>query len=247
MRNKPEDNTRYDTHRNSAVRKTTFGSIQVNKNQKGNPLLPSLKRVSYTFNDKVKDVDYLVNSHCVAIFLSVKYHKLHPEYIYNKLKKLRYNRNSNNSEILKVVLLVLDTDANVDDSVREMNKMCLFNDLSLVVCSNYEQAAEYLTCLKSCESNANAAKRLIKGGQSEAASKNEDMAKDADYYARVVDTLTSVQRINKTDSINLISKFGSMADLCAGATEETLGEVQGMGRVKVEQLLSVINEPFVYK
>jgi DNA excision repair protein ERCC-1 len=64
--------------------------IVINEKQRGNPLLKLIKNVSYQFH---KDVipDYIMSSSC-CIFLSVKYHLLHPKvnnqaliykYIYN--------------------------------------------------------------------------------------------------------------------------------------------------------------------
>ncbi|ODV84115.1 hypothetical protein CANARDRAFT_184162, partial [[Candida] arabinofermentans NRRL YB-2248] len=226
-----------DAARYTNLRKQTFRSIQVNRAQNGNPLLQQLKQVTFEFNSKVKDVDYLLNSHCVVLFLSLKYHKLHPEYIYNKLKKVTYSPNT--KQISRVLMVLVDIE-NTADSIRELNKLCLLNELNLILAWSFQQCADYLTYLKQCELNIG--NSLIKGSN-----KSDDITNDANYYQRVIDVLTSVKSINKTDSIKLISKFGNFKNLCEHSTEQTLNEVQGMGQTKIDQLLQVINDPFIYK
>ncbi|VEU22779.1 DEKNAAC103825 [Brettanomyces naardenensis] len=227
----------YEATRHVNLRKQTFRSIQVKKNQNGNPLLSSLTNVSYEFNGRIHDVDYLINSHCFALFLSVKYHKLHPEYIYHRIKKIGYN--PNNKSMVRVLLALVDVE-NADDAMRELNKLCMFNNMTLVTAWSFEQCADYLTALKQCEMNAG--KTLIQGNLR----RNDDMSDDGNYYERVVEVLTSVRTVNKTDAVNMISRFGSMRELCQNANEENLQDVPGVGGQKVGRLLKVINEPFVY-
>lgn len=238
IRTSAADNAKYEAARHTKVQKKTFRSIQVNKNQNGNPLLSSLKDVSYEFNGRIRDVDYLVNSHCTVIFLSLKYHKLHPEYVYHRVKKSTYN--SRNQRMIRVLLALVDVE-NADDSMRELNKLCLFNDITLVTSWSFEQCAEYISALKQSETNAG--KSIIQG----TLQRNDDMSSDSNFYERAVETLTSIRTINKSDAVNLLSKFGSMGQLFQRANAENLAEVQGMGPNKIRQLLKVINEPFVYR
>ncbi|ODV72456.1 DNA repair protein RAD10 [Cyberlindnera jadinii NRRL Y-1542] len=62
-------------------------SLNVNSRQKQNPLMSSLTNVNYIFVEQRNVYDFLVNGRDV-IFLSLKYHKLHPEYIQNRMKPL---------------------------------------------------------------------------------------------------------------------------------------------------------------
>ncbi|QPG74655.1 hypothetical protein FOA43_001987 [Brettanomyces nanus] len=227
----------YEATKHVNLRKQTFSSIQVNKNQNGNPLISSLTDVSYQFNGRIHDVDYLVNSHCFVVFLSVKYHKLHPEYIYHRIKKIGYN--PNNKNMLRILLALVDVD-NAADSMRELNKLCVFNHLTLIAAWSFEQCADYLTTLKQCEMNAG--KTLIQGNLK----RIDDMSDDSNYYERVVEVLTSIRSINKTDAVNLVARFGSFRGLCEQANEANLQEVPGMGKHKIEVLSKVIREAFVY-
>ncbi|KAG7842426.1 hypothetical protein KL942_001164 [Ogataea angusta] len=237
IRGSNQEDKLVDSAKYTTLKKQTFSAIQINQNQTGNPLLQSLKQVAYEFNAKVKDVDYLINSHCVVVFLSLRYHKLHPEYIYNKIKKITYN--GSNRRLNRILMVLVDVD-NSNDSIRELNKLCLFNELNLVLAWSFQQCADYLTFLKQCELNVG--NQLIKG-----AAKTDSIAGDADYYQRIVDMMTSIRSINKTDSVKLISRFKNFKSLCEEANEYNLEEISGMGHNKIERLLKVINDPFIYK
>lgn len=112
-------------------------SISVNKTQTGNPLLQNIVNVNWTYVESRNPYDYLVKNRQV-IFLSLKYHKLHPEYIQNKMKPL-LRKNA-------ILLTVVDIE-NSESILREINKICLFNEFTLLLAFNFEQAAKYLTYL----------------------------------------------------------------------------------------------------
>lgn len=61
-------------------------SILVSTRQKGNPILQWIKSLPYEYSDI--PADYVLGATTCALFLSLKYHRLHPEYIYSRLKAL---------------------------------------------------------------------------------------------------------------------------------------------------------------
>lgn len=63
------------------------GSIQVNSKQRGNPVLKSIRSVPWEFNDQIIP-DYVIGQYVCAMFLSVRYHTLNPDYIHDRLKEL---------------------------------------------------------------------------------------------------------------------------------------------------------------
>ncbi|GMM35461.1 DNA repair protein [Saccharomycopsis crataegensis] len=238
--------------------KDVVSKIAVNPSQKGNPLLQSLKNIPYEFTSIVK-TDYLINNSISVIFLSLKYHKLRPDYIYERLKKIGTsslvdnNNNNNNNKgqkttrndsQLRVLLLVLDADNNYWDSLQELTRLCVFNNFTLLAAWNYEEAGEYISLLKSLDSTptykvqGNVTKDkfdIIKGIQKE------------DYYSRLLDTLTSVRSINKTDVSKVASsgKFRNFKDLVNDDGEQ-LELIEGFGNVKIKRFKNAINEPFLY-
>lgn len=119
-------------------------SLNVNSRQKQNPLMSSLTNVNYIFVEQRNVYDFLVNGRDV-IFLSLKYHKLHPEYIQNRMKPLM-KKNA-------ILLCVVDVE-NSDSLLREINKLCLYSDFTLLLAFTYEQAAKYLTYLATSTKSA---------------------------------------------------------------------------------------------
>ncbi|ONH64963.1 DNA repair protein RAD10 [Cyberlindnera fabianii] len=109
--------------------------ISVNKSQEGNPLLQAIKNVNWAYAEARNPYDYLVNNREV-IFLSLRYHKLHPEYIGNRMKALM-RRNA-------ILLTVVDVE-NSEQIIRELNKLCLFNEFTLILAFTFEQAGKYIS------------------------------------------------------------------------------------------------------
>lgn len=54
--------------------------------QKGNPLLKFVKNVPWEYSDIVPD--YVMGPTACALFLSLRYHQLNPDYIHDRLKLL---------------------------------------------------------------------------------------------------------------------------------------------------------------
>lgn len=61
-------------------------SLLVNPKQKGNPLLRSIKNVPWEYHNIVPD--YQMGRTVCALFLSLRYHNLNPDYIHERLKQL---------------------------------------------------------------------------------------------------------------------------------------------------------------
>lgn len=61
-------------------------TLLVNPKQKGNPLLRSIKNVPWEYDDIVPD--YQMGRTVCALFLSLRYHNLNPDYIHERLKQL---------------------------------------------------------------------------------------------------------------------------------------------------------------
>lgn len=114
-------------------------SISVNKSQTGNPLLKHIINVNWSYVESRNVYDYMTSNREI-IFLSMKYHKLHPEYIGVKMKPLVKKD--------AILLVVVDVE-NTETIMKEINKVCLYNEFTLLVAFSFEQAAKYLTSLAS--------------------------------------------------------------------------------------------------
>jgi DNA excision repair protein ERCC-1 len=154
----------------------------------------------------------------------LKYHRLHPEYIYTRIRNLqgRYS--------LRILLTIVDI-PNHEDSLRELSKTSLVNNVTLVLCWSAAEAARYLELYKSYE-HANFA--AIKGAQA------------TSYADKLVEFVTVPRSVNKTDAVALVSTFGSLK-AAINADPETIGVIGGWGEKKVKAWTKAIEEPFRVK
>ncbi|ROV91070.1 hypothetical protein VMCG_09583 [Cytospora schulzeri] len=177
-------------------------AILVSPRQKGNPVLACLKSLPW----------------------DLKYHRLHPEYIYTRIRNLqgRYN--------LRVLLAMVDI-PNHEDALRELSKTSLVNNVTLVLCWSAAEAARYLELYKSYEHASFAA---IRGAQA------------STYAERLVEFVTVPRSVNKADAVALVSTFGSLRQ-AVNADPETIGVVGGWGEKKVKAWCAAVEEPFRVK
>ncbi|KAH3674645.1 hypothetical protein WICMUC_003191 [Wickerhamomyces mucosus] len=116
---------------------SNLSGIKVNKNQQGNPILEFVKNVNWEYVERRNSYDYLVNGRQI-MYLSLKYHKLHPEHINLKMKGL----------MKKNAILLCQVDVTNNDTIlREINKVCLYNEITLLLSFTHEQSGKYLTFL----------------------------------------------------------------------------------------------------
>ncbi|KAF7895866.1 hypothetical protein EAF00_005881 [Botryotinia globosa] len=203
-----------------AIASRSSGStIQVSLRQKGNPILTNLKSFPWEYSDIL--ADYVLGTTTCALFLSLKYHRLHPEYIYNRIKGLQGKYN------LRVLLTMVDI-GNHEESLKELSKTSLVNNVTVMLCWSAPEAARYLELYKSYE-HANAS--AIKGVESKS------------YGDKMVDFITVPRSINKRDAVALVDAFGSIRG-AINARPEEIAVVDGWGEKKVRKWCGVVDEPF---
>ncbi|GJJ68983.1 DNA excision repair protein ERCC-1 [Entomortierella parvispora] len=194
-------------------------TIVVKSSQRGNPLLPFIRNVPYEFGDIAPD--YVVGLTSCILFLSIRYHRLHPEYIFNRLAAL------GKSFVLRIILILVDVDTH-QQAIRELTRVSLVNDFTIVCAWSSEEAARYIETFKAYENKApDAIKERVEN----------------DYLSKLTDCLTQVQSINKTDVVTLSSTFGSFKNIMNATTEE-LGLLPGFGERKVKRLQDAFDQPF---
>ncbi|KAH8170855.1 binding domain of DNA repair protein ercc1 (rad10/Swi10) domain-containing protein [Sarocladium implicatum] len=198
----------------------TGSTILVSPRQRGNPVLTNIKKMPWEYSDI--PADFVMGATTCALFLSLKYHRLHPEYIYTRIRNLQGKYN------LRVLLTMVDI-PNHEDPLRELSKTSLVNNVSLILCWSAAEAAHYLELYKSHEHNASFA--AIKGQQS------------SGYADRLTDFVTVPRSLNKSDAVALVANFGSLRN-AVNAEPEVLGMIGGWGGVKVKRWTKAVEEPF---
>ncbi|GAP88407.1 putative DNA excision repair protein ERCC-1 [Rosellinia necatrix] len=199
--------------------RSSGSSILVSPRQKGNPVLAALRTVPWEYSDI--PADYGLGLTSCALFLSLKYHRLHPEYIYTRIRNLQGKYN------LRILLTMVDI-PNHEDSLRELSKTSLVNNVTVILCWSAAEAARYLELYKSYE---HASFSAIKGQQA------------TGYAEKLAEFVTVPRGINKADAISLVSSFGSIKN-AVNADPEQVAIIGGWGEKKVKRWCSVVEEPF---
>ncbi|TKX23917.1 mating-type switching protein-like protein [Elsinoe australis] len=199
--------------------KPSASVILVSPRQKGNPALNNIRSVGWEYSDI--PADFVLGSTTCALFLSLKYHRLHPEYIYTRIKSLggRYN--------LRIILTLVDIE-NHEEPLKELSKTSLINNVTVILCWSSQEAGRYLELYKNYE---HAAPTSIKGIQS------------TTYSDQLVDFVTVPRGINKTDAVSLVATFGSIRT-AINARPEEIAFISGWGEKKVQRWCKTVREPF---
>lgn len=194
-------------------------AILVSTRQKGNPVLNHIRSLPWEYSDT--PADYVLGTTTCALFLSLKYHRLHPEYVYSRIRGLvgKYN--------LRLLLTMVDID-NHEEALRELSKTSMVNDLTIMLCWSAQEAGRYLELYKSFE---NASPQSIRAHQA------------SSYKESVTEFITTPRNINKTDAASLLSNFGTLR-AAINAQPEELALIPGWGEKKVKAWCSTVRDNF---
>lgn len=198
-----------------------LNSLVVSPRQKGNPLLQHIRNIPWKYGDI--NADYVTGATSCVLFLSLKYHRLHPEYIYTRMKKLGRDFE------LRIILVLVDVE-NQAESMRELSKTSMYNDFTVVACWSSVEAANYLSQLKLMETSSPAA---IQGIVKE------------DYNSQLIEVMGKIRGINKNDAISLVTYFGSFKNAVLQGGEN-IEMIPGWGETKAKRFKAAVTEPFVF-
>jgi DNA excision repair protein ERCC-1 len=178
--------------------------------------LPPIHALLYNFTERKPSTDTSAKRNH-----SLKYHRLHPEYIYTRIRNLQGKYN------LRILLTLVDI-PNHEDALRELSKTSLVNNVTVILAWSAAEAARYLELYKSYE---HAGFSAIRGQQA------------TGYAERLVEFVTAPRNINKADAVALVSTFGSLRH-AVNADPEQVGVVGGWGEKKVKAWCKAVEEPF---
>ncbi|KAI8065781.1 restriction endonuclease type II-like protein [Gongronella butleri] len=205
------------------VKRSLGNAILVNPTQEKNPVLHCVRNVPYEFDGSLK-ADYVVGATTGVLYLSLRYHRLYPNYIYGRMAALK------SMYVLRVLMVLVDTDDHYA-ALRELNLAAISHQFTLMLSWSHDETARYLETYKAFEHKPD---DLIR----------EKPTDDTDYYATMSDTLTNINSVNKTDALTLMSTFGSFAAM-AQADADQLGLCPGFGERKVQRFQKAFTQPFL--
>lgn len=159
--------------------------IKVNQNQKGNPILKYVRK--YQFENDIAP-DYVIGQSACCLYLSLKYHSLHPEYIFTRFRELGPGYK------LRIWLILVD----IEDSstfIRELTSLSITYEMSMVLAWSQEDAGRYLEGFKNLEHKP---PDVIK----------EKLSNPNNSLSIINSALTKIKGINKTDVVTLTANYG---------------------------------------
>ncbi|XP_075971475.1 DNA excision repair protein Ercc1 [Anticarsia gemmatalis] len=194
--------------------------VLVNQKQRGNPVLKFITSVPWEYDDIIPD--YEVGKTICLLFLSLRYHNMNPDYINIRLKELgkKYE--------LRVLLVQVDL-KDPHSTLKNLTRICLLTDLTLMLAWNAEEAAKIIENYKIFENKP----------------PDKIMEKiENDPHQKVINALTTIKPVNKTDAMTLISRFGTLENIIK-APESRLADCPGFGATKAKKLYKALHEPFL--
>lgn len=203
--------------------KIGHGGIQVSSRQRGNPILKSIRAVPWEFVDGLVP-DYTMGPKTCAFYLSIRYHTLNPNYIHERLKQIC---SDGGSFELRILLLQVDV-KEPHHALRQLMRIAILAELTIMLAWSHEEAGRILETYKQFEG------------------KPPDMIMEKsnpDPHSKLVDALTSIKSVNKTDAATLINVFGTLKGI-VDATIEELTLCPGFGPQKAQRLHKALHETF---
>jgi len=197
-------------------------AILVNPKQKGNPILRYVRSVPLEFaTDAGMIADYLISQTTAVLYISIKYHKLNPEYLITRIEALK------RSHRLRLVLVQVD-DVDCENALLRIQTLCVANSFTVICSFSEEESARYLETYKFNEKKS---------------SEDIEEKKTVDHISRAIDAITKVRSVNKSDAKNLLRNFKSVGEIMQASMED-FALCAGIGEKKVARMYAAFNEPF---
>jgi DNA repair protein Rad10 len=113
--------------------------ITVSRRQEGNPVLRLLRHARWQFGDVAPD--FLLGAATAALFLSLRFHLLRPEYLHGRLREL------GRAFRLRIVLVLVDAE-DAAAPLADVTRACIAHEATLLCAFSALEAARYLETLK---------------------------------------------------------------------------------------------------
>mmetsp|Transcript_10437 Transcript_10437/g.23184 ORF Transcript_10437/g.23184 Transcript_10437/m.23184 type:complete len:401 (-) Transcript_10437:1037-2239(-) len=193
--------------------------LHISTRQRGNPILAHIRNVPFKFSTMVPD--YILAPTRCALFLSLRYHNLHPNYVHRRIAELKSDFE------YRLLLCHVDIEDNTSPLLF-LNDICVQNNFTLILAWSEEEAARYLETV-----------RAFDGKDASLIQKREYK----DHIDMVAHALKSARNVNTTDSSQLLTQFGCWKNL-VGASADELSVCPGVGPKKVRRLFEAFHRPF---
>lgn len=195
-------------------------------------MIEHLKSVRHIFTDSISPAHYVLAENCCALYLNLDYHVAKPDWIYEKINELR-----NKYQLSLLIVMVNHVD--YESLLKEITILAIRTNFTLLLAWSPEEAAKHI---ENYRLNAEKSPNIIMGRTLEEVSKKSITS----LQQCLVDALTSVSRISRSDATSLISSntFDKFEDLAKASVDE-LALCPGISSVKAKKFYSLFNRPFI--
>lgn len=199
-----------------------MATIIVNKRHAGNDVVKHFKKCAFTVSADIEP-DFVLGRNACALYLSMRFHAINPNYIYDRITALGKDYD------LRLLLVIVDH-IEYESFLKELSKLCIRCNLTLMLAWSVEDAAVYLERYKLSE---NAPAESIMG-----TSTNPDYEDALDQY--MVDALAECKTVNRTDAATIIGLFDNFERICRASPQE-LALCPGVGTQKTTKLHNLLH------
>jgi DNA excision repair protein ERCC-1 len=162
--------------------------------------------------------DFTIGKDLAVLFLTLKYHRQHPDYLSKRLIDFR-------GSFSVRLLLFLVNDENPDRIVSRMTSVMFANNMNLILAFTYEEAARWLLTLYNTQDS----------GLDDLRAMNETQLETA------TDAFHAIG-LSKREAEGLLKGFPTVADVLLAPREE-IARVGAVSERKIDTLLTMITDP----
>lgn len=191
----------------------------ISPRQKLNPVLKKINRVQYKFNEIVPD--FLIGKNNACLFISMKYHRLKPNYLKARIETLTNKYNN------RLLLCLIDID-NIENPLGEINQLAFCYNMTLILCWTNDECARIIEDFKIFEKNIS----YIKNNK-----------KFSSNQEKIHELLKKIRCINSSDCFTITNKLKNFSNIVKAKKEDFIN-CSGLGNKKIQSLLSTFSDPF---
>jgi DNA excision repair protein ERCC-1 len=188
--------------------------LEVSKGQHGNVLLRHLRNTGWTFGEA--GPDFLIGERACVIYISLKYHLLHPEYVKARISELQYFN-------LCVVLCLIDAEE-IFPTLQSINRVAGMGACPLICVWSAEEAARYVEL---CFSFGYVAQERA------------EIVIEVDYMSKLTYFLGGVRGMKSIEAASLCAHFGTLSSVLGASIKAMLG-CPGFGQMKACRLHDIL-------
>ena len=192
--------------------------LTISKRQEKNPMIPLLGGIDTRFTQS--DIfDFAITDEIAILFLTIKFHRLNPQYFDDRAKKLIGPWKT------RILILLIDDD-NPNRHISALTQTAMAHNMTTVLAFGYEEASKWLHSYYTIQDS----------------SLDELKSTSESNYDIAVNMLHSLN-ISRKDAEDLLNTFGSI-DKILKASKEQISKATSMSSSKIDAFFAAIDKDF---